>query len=207
MRPSAWPVALLLVAGIAAARMPPELAGVLSRLPAAQRAQLERNARAWSAMSVGQRSQFAGRARAFDALPLAERRLRRERFAAWQALPESERRRLRDEAARIAQLAPADQAALRARFDAMDASTQRGWRLGPALGADYPRLHALLAQAPGAQHAALLRTLREMTRLQRNDLAMLVQRTPPARMDALRRELVATSDANRVGWLMLRLEQ
>ena len=98
-------------------------------------------------------------------------------------------------------------AALRAQFDALDASARHGWRLGPSLGLDYPRLQPLLAQVPADEHEALLRTLRAMDPAQRDKLAVLVQRTPPQARAALRRELVSTSDANRAAWLLLRLER
>jgi hypothetical protein len=79
--------------------------------------------------------------------------------------------------------------------------------LGPVLGADYARLQPLLAHVPLAQQPGLLHTLRSMTPMQRSDLAVLVQRTPPAERDALRRALVSTSDANREAWLRLSLER
>ena len=68
---------------------------------------------------------------------------------------------------------------LRAQFDALDPIAQRGWLLGPAIGGDYPKLHALLAQLPEAQHAPMLRVLRRMNNAERADLAVLAQRVPP----------------------------
>ena len=80
-------------------------------------------------------------------------------------------------------------------------------RLGPVLGVDYPRLQPLLAQVPSDEGDDLLRTLRAMTPQDRDRLAVLVQRTPPQAREALRRELVSTSDANRAAWLLLRLDR
>ncbi|WP_462115880.1 hypothetical protein, partial [Lysobacter xanthus] len=114
---------------------------------------------------------------------------------------------VRAAAARYAMLDAATRDALRAEFDALDLSTQHGWRLGPVLGVDYPRLQPLLAQVPPDEADALLATLRRMTPIDRDHLAVLVQRTPPQARDALRRELVSTSDTNRSAWLVLRLER
>jgi hypothetical protein len=208
MRRSALLLATLAaVSALATAQVPPELSGVLARLQPDERRRIEGQAAQWAAWPRAERRAFAARARDWDALPLAERRRRREAWAAWSALPAAERIRLRAEAARVAALPPAEQAALRAKFDALDASAARGWMLGPALGADYPRLQPLLAQVPPTQRADLLRTLRAMTPLQRVDLAVLVQRTPPTDRERLRRELVSTSEANRAAWLQLSLER
>ncbi|MFZ5658069.1 MAG: DUF3106 domain-containing protein [Pseudomonadota bacterium] len=206
-RPVVVAVAVLLASALAHARVPDDFRRVLALLQPVQRERLQDQARQWSRWTPAQRAGFARRAAAWDALPLVERRRRREAWSAWRMLTADERMRLRGEAARLAALAPGKRAALRQRFASLDATTQRGWMLGPALGADYARLQPLLAHAPAAQHAALLRSLRAMTPLQRADLAVLVQRTPPADRDRLRRELVSTSDANRAAWLQLSLER
>lgn len=195
------------VALFAQAQVPGEFRGVLALLQPEQRERLQEQARLWSSWTREQRRAFAARAADWDAQPLHERRARREHWQAWRLLSPAERLRLRDEAARLAALPAPERDALRARFDALDPTTRRGWMLGPALGADYLRLQPLLAQVPAGQQDALRRTLRAMTPSQRADLAVLVQRTPPAGREALRRALVSTSDANRDAWLQLSLER
>ncbi|TZF82346.1 hypothetical protein FW784_13400 [Lysobacter lacus] len=122
-------------------------------------------------------------------------------------MPQDEQSRLRAAAATYASLDPASRTALRAQFEALDASTRHGWRLGPTLGIDYPRLQPLLAQVPPDEQQPLLQVLRAMTAPDRDRLAVLVQRTPPQAREALRRALMSTSDANRSGWLELQLER
>jgi hypothetical protein len=100
----------------------------------------------------------------------------------------------------------AAQASRRARFEALDASERSGWQLGPVLGADYPQLHALLAQVPQAQHDLLLATLRAMSPGERADLAVLAQRTPPQDREALRRDLLSTAQSQRAQWLRRRVD-
>src|SRR5690606_7491582 len=135
---------------------------------------------------------LAQRRDAWDALPHAERGERRERWQAWRELPAGERAALRASALRFAALAPDGQAALRARFDALDASIRHGWLLGPDLGADYPRLHPLVAQVPPDARAALLDALRGLDAQAREDLAVLASRTPPQARAELRVELLAS---------------
>jgi hypothetical protein len=201
-------LATLLVAGFAFAQeLPEDLAEVVARLQPVQRAAIESHARTWSAWPQATRDAFATRAAAWDRLPPAEREARRATWQAWRRLPPDEQARLRAAAAAYAMLDAPSQQALRAQFAALDTSTQNGWRLGPVLGVDYPRLQPLLAQVPAGEQPALLRTLRAMTPTERDRLAVLVQRTPPQSRDGLRRELVSTSDANRDGWLELQLER
>ena len=198
-------VALALLAGAAIAQaLPDELADVVARLQPLQRAALERHARLWASWTPAERAAFAARATAWDRLPPPVRGERRAAWQAWRELAPGEQARLR--AAALA-LDPVSRQALRAEFDALDLSTQHGWRLGPTLGADYPRLQPLLAQVPPVERPALLRTLRAMTTEERDRLAVLVQRTPPDARDALRRALVSTSDANRSAWLDLQLDR
>jgi hypothetical protein len=210
MRPSraaALAVATVLAAAIAQAQVPRDFERVFATLQPALRERLESQAAQWARWTPAQRDAFARRAAQWDALPATERGARREAWHAWTRLAAAERIRLRSEAVRVAALDAGERDALRARFDALDASARRGWMLGPVLGADYARLQPLLAHVPAAQHADQLRTLRAMTPLQRADLAVLVQRTPPAERDRLRRELVSTSEANRAAWLQLSLER
>jgi hypothetical protein len=188
----------------------PVLAGfetVLPLLQPAERSRLQQRAETWRRWTAAARARHAARVEAWDALPAAARGERRERYRAWQALPVDERARLVQARQRFLALDEARRQALRAGFDALDGSTRRGWRLGPSLGADYPRLQPLLAQVPADEHEPLLRVLRSMTPRQRADLAVLVQRTPPEERVALRREVVSTATANRDAWLWERLQR
>lgn len=196
---------VLLSAGVASAQLPPTLQQALTALDPGRRVRLEVQARRWQGWTGAEREAFAARARAWDALPVAERQQRREAWAAWRRLPPDERMLLRRTAARFAALPTERRQALRARFEAMDVSRQRGWMLGPVLGVDYPALQPLLAQVPRDEHPGLLLALRSMTPGERADLAVLVLRTPPEGRALLRRELVASGDAGRAQWLRRRL--
>lgn len=197
----------LLAPTLAAQEVLDDYARILPQLPPDERALLRQRAATWSGWNAAERTGFAARAAAWDALPAAQRADRRERYAAWLALPAAEKAALRDAVARHAALPLDHQLALRAQFDALDRSDRRGWLLGPSLGADYAPLQPLLAQVPAADHGALLRVLRAMTRQQRSDLATLVQRTAPQERDRLRRELLSTSASNRQQWLWQQLER
>ena len=208
LRRAAALLCALAIGGVAAAV--PTLASferVLPLLPPAERTRLEQRVATVRGWSESERAAHAARVAAWEALPAATRAARRERYAAWRALPLEERARLAHARATFVALEPAQREALRAQFDTLDGALRRGWRLGPALGADYPRLQPLLAQVPEPEHAPLLRTLRAMTPLQRADLAMLVQRTPPHERASLRRELVSTAAAQRDAWLYERLQR
>jgi hypothetical protein len=157
------------------------------------------------AMSPEQRVRFGQRLAAWKALPLAERDDRRARYQAWLQLEETERLRLRAVAAEIAAFPPQRRQALRAQFDALDASQRRGWRLGPTLGADYEKLQPLLAYVQPAQRLPLLASLRAMSAGQRADLAVLAQRTPPQDRQALRVELLSQPGAQLDAWLQRKL--
>ncbi len=186
--------------------LPPTLRTALDSLPPAQRVQvLQRQARL-DALPASARAHLEQRLAAWEALPGPERRARREAWAAWQVLSPLEQALLRNAAATFAALPADEQQALRARFEALDASERLGWRLGPVLGADYPRLHALLAQVPQAQHDPLLATLRAMSPGERADLAVLAQRTPPQDREALRRDLLSTAQSQRALWLRRRVD-
>lgn len=185
--------------------VPSDFTAVLPQLPPPQRGALQQRATTWAAWTAAERAQFTARAEAWDALPATQRGARRERYLAWQALPPDERTQITVAMAGYAALPVEQQQALRAQFDALDGSARRGWLLGPVLGADYAALQPLLAQLPVAEHAPMLSTLHAMTPQQRADLAVLVQRTPPHEREALRRELLSTSAANRAAWLWQRL--
>lgn len=198
--------ACLLAAAAWAQGMPPTLRAGVEALPPAQRMEvLERQARL-DALPPAQRGRLRQRLAAWDARPAAEQGVLREAWAAWQGLPPDERALLRTAAAAFAALPADEQQALRARYEALDASERRGWRLGPTLGSDYPRLHALFSQVPEEQHAPLLSVLRAMTPGERADLAILAQRTPPQARDALRRELLSTAAEQRAHWLRRRVD-
>ena len=196
-----------LLAGVAWAQgLPPALRDSVQALPPAQRAQvLERQARL-DRLSTPARARLQQRFAAWEARSSEEQRALREAWSAWRALPPIEQALLRNAAATYAALSVDEQQALRARYDALDASERLGWRLGPVLGADYPQLHPLLAQVPEAQREPLLAALRAMTPGERADLAVLAQRTPPQARDELRRQLLSTDPAQRAAWLRRRVD-
>lgn len=155
----------------------------------------------WQAMSPAAQAAWQQRRIAWDALHLHEREDRRARYAAWRALDEVQRARLRAAAAEVAALPPEHQAALRTQFAVLDAMQRNGWRLGPALGADWPRLQPLFAYVPPGERDAALSLLRQLDAEQRDDLAALAQRLPPQDRDAFRRELLAVPVSQRRAWL------
>lgn len=184
-----------------------DFAGVLPRLQPEDRERLQARAQRWNRWSETERAAFAERVARWEALPREARVEARERHAAWQALPSQERARVRAAATAFAAAPPERQQELRARFEAMDLSLQRGWLLGPELGADYPDLQPLLAQVPANEHEALLQVLRSMSPAQRRQLALLVQRTPPQERAQLRSELMSTAAGSRNDWLHDRLDR
>lgn len=202
-------VAVLLAAAVATAvaALPPTWQAQLSKLPPPLQQQVRAREATLQALAPAQREALRQRLVAWDALPLAQRRELRERWQAWQVLPAQQQWQLRAAAMAFAALPPEQQQVLRARFAQLGGSERRGWRLGPTLGADYARLQPLLMQVPAAQREPLLGVLRAMTPAELDDLATLAQRTPPPQRDALRRDLVSTSAANRAAWLRLRLDR
>lgn len=205
-RTEAWIVLLLACACGLALASPPVLQDIVSRLPEQARVQLLERQQALAALSPAQRTVLIERVAAWDALPDAERDRRREAWQAWKVLPEGERIRMREARAAYEALPPERRQALREQFDALDANLRRGWLLGPAIGADWPWLHALLSQAPTAEHDALLAALRSLSGQGRRDLAVLAQRTPPEERDALREALLAESTSSRDAWLRRRVD-
>lgn len=204
MRRAEWLVAgvlLLAAAGAGGQALPPSMEGAATVLPASARAELAQRQTRLARLPPARRADLATRMAAWDARPLAERRAARDAAAAWRAMPAAERARVRIAAAAFARLPAAEQEALRARFDALDESERIGWRLGPALGGDYPHLHALVSQVPAHQRAPLLAALRVLPEEARRDLAVLAQRTPPQGRDELRIALLATAPAARANWL------
>lgn len=161
----------------------------------------------WQAMSPAEQTAWQQQRIAWDALPLHEREDRRARYAAWRALDEVQRARLRAAAAEVAALPPEHQAALRTQFAVLDAMQRNGWRLGPALGADWPRLQPLFAYVPPGERDAALSLLRQLDAEQRDDVAALAQRLPPQDRDAFRRELLAVPVSQRRAWLQQRRDR
>lgn len=199
--------ALLLSAAANVLALPPTLQGLLPTLPPAQRDAVLAHAAAWRALAPARQQALQQRMTRWHALPAAVRAERREQWQAWRALPDDQRARLRSAAAAFAALPEGERRLLHEHFDALDRSEQRGWLLGPVLGADYMRLQPLLAQVPAVQREPLLALLRTMTPAERNDLAVLAQRVAPQQRDALRSGLLATTAGNRAAWLQLRLDQ
>lgn len=200
-------ICLVLLAAAAAAVAALPLPEQLSQLPAPLQQQLRAREATLQALAPGQREALRRRLAAWDALPLAERRELRERWQAWQALPSQQQWQLRTAATAFAALSSQQQQALRAQFAQIDGSVRRGWLLGPVLGADYARLQPLLMQLPAAQREPMLAVLRAMTPAELDDLAILAQRTAPPQRDALRRDLLSTSAANRAAWLRAQVER
>jgi hypothetical protein len=196
---------LLLAVAMHALALPPTLERLLPALSPVQRDQLLARDAAWHALSPTQQQALRQRLARWHALPAATQRQRREQWQAWQALPPQAQTQVHAAATAFAALPVDEQRQWRQRFAALDRSERRGWMLGPALGADYMRLQPLLAQVPPDERAPLLARLQEMTAAERNDLALLAQRTAPQQRDALRRGLLATSSANRAEWLQSQL--
>jgi hypothetical protein len=139
------------------------------------------------------------------ALSPLQRQEWRARYQDWQALDEAERRRVLRAAAEFARLPAERQQQLRAQFAALDGLVQRGWRLGPELGGDYPALQPLLGFVPETEREPLLALLRSLDATQRAQLIRLAQRTPPQEREALRGELLALSAQARRAWLQQRV--
>jgi hypothetical protein len=196
---------LLLAAKVMA--LPPALERLLPTLLPAQREEiLARDAR-WRALTPARQRALQQRMARWHALPPAVQAERREQWQAWHALPSGQQARLHSAAIAFAASSENERRLLHERYAALDRSEQRGWMLGPALGADYMHLQPLLAQVPAAQREPLLAVLRVMTPAERSDLAVLAQRVAPQQRNALRRDLLATNAGNRAAWLQLRLEQ
>ena len=187
--------------------------GSLAVLVAAQAAPidvgvfLETRRQAWEALGDAGREAFEKRLEVWDALPLEVAGAQRERYLALQALDGVDLALLRDTRNLVEALPEDTRRELRGRFAELSVTEQRGWLLGPRLGADFADLSSLLLQVPPDQRTPLLEMLREMTPEERADLAVLAYRTPPQERDALRRALLETTDDNRAAWLRLRLDQ
>ncbi|MGE6333720.1 DUF3106 domain-containing protein [Stenotrophomonas sp. NPDC077659] len=138
---------------------------------------------------------------AFAQLRPEQQRQRRADYAAFKALPEGERDRIRQAAARFAALPAAQQQRLREQFQAQDQSFRDGWRLGPRLGMQFPKLHGLFGLVPPEQRETALVVLRQLTDAQLTQLTLVAQRTPPQERDAVRSAFLAVPPAERDAWL------
>lgn len=211
LRVPALPIVALLLAALLLAALvqalPPTWDAQLQRAPPELRGQLQQRAATWAGWTPAQQQRFRERLAAWEALPHDARATQREEYAAWQALDSLDRQQAQTARARHAALPPEDRQALHNRFTELDTSLRHGWLLGPRLGVDYGALRPLLLQVPAGQRLPLLEALGAMSPAARADLAVLAQRTPPQERDALRRELLSTSAANRQAWLRSRLAQ
>jgi hypothetical protein len=187
--------------------LPASTASAIARVPATLQGDLRAQASLWTSWSPAERADFLRRAAQWEAQPLHARAQQRIRYAAWRNLDAVSAEAVENAVQLFARQPSTEQARLRAEFDALDPMSQRGWLLGPAIGADYPKLQPLLAQLPEAQHAPMLRLLREMSAAERADLDVLAQRVPPQEREALVRDVLSTSEVNRAAWLRTRLDQ
>ncbi|HWI24927.1 MAG TPA: DUF3106 domain-containing protein [Lysobacter sp.] len=187
--------------------LPGTIEAAIARLPAPLQPPMRADARRWQAWTPAQQAAYRQRQAQWDALSPTARGEQRVRYAAWRALDASARRAIADAGRAYDALPPEQREGQRSNFAAQDVATQRGWLLGPVLGADYAKLQPLLAQLPDAQHADTLRVLRALTPAERIDLAVLAQRTPPQARAELLRGLLSTSDANRAEWLQARVAE
>ena len=137
----------------------------------------------------------------FASLDVATQRQRRADYAAWRALPEAERERIRVAASRFARLPAAQLQHLREQFQAQDQAFREGWRLGPELGQQFPKLHGLFGFVPPQQREAALAVLRALTPAQLSQLTLVAQRPPPQERDAVRSAFLALPAAERDSWL------
>lgn len=189
--------ALLTLGALVAAHAVPTDLGVL----------VETRRQAWAAMTQAERTAFEQRLEAWNRLPHDHAGAQRERYFALQALDGVDRALLRESGELFESLPDQVRRGLRERFAELTVTEQRGWLLGPRLGANYAELSSLLLQVSPEQRQPLLDVLRVMTPEERADLAVLAYRTPAQERDALRRALLETTHANRAAWLRLRLER
>lgn len=182
---SAWYAARL-----ASEALPPPAGAPGSDAPAAV-AQAPFPEPAFDALPPERIAALRARTDAWDRLPRAERGVLRERWLAWQRLPPAQRGAVRAAGDAFATLPPEQQAALREEFAAQPLDLQRGWLLGPVLGARWAQLEPLLMQVPDQEREPLLSRLQAMDASALDALAVVAQRTPPQSREALRRRLLA----------------
>lgn len=208
MRVERWlALALFAVAAGALAALPPHLEQQLQRMPEALRQQVLQRQAQLDAMPEDARVAMQARREHWDALPLGERAALREHWEAWRTLPAAQQQALREASTAFAALSPERQQALRADFARLSSDEQRGWLLGPRLGAQWMQLQPLLMQVPGGERAALLQALQALPDDGLRDLAILAQRTPPQARAGLRRELLSTTGESRPAWLRERMQR
>lgn len=181
--------------------MPPALQEHASSLPPEEARLMARRHALLQAMPAEAVSALREDIARWDALPLAEQRARRDAWHAWGRLSGEDRARMRAAAAAHAAMPEEQRAALAEAFALLDELEQRGWLLGPELGADWPALHPLFVLVPPDQQEELLAVLMSMDAVERDDLGVLAQRTPPGERDALRDALLSTPAENRGPWL------
>jgi hypothetical protein len=144
---------------------------------------------AFDALSPEQLTLLGQRAAESDGLPPGVRGELRERWDAWQRLPAPERDAVRAALASFAALPAAERQALRDEYAALPGDLQRGWLLGPTLGARWHLLQPLMQQVPADEREPLLAHLHAMDPAALDALGEIARRTPPQARDALRRKL------------------
>ena len=132
----------------------------------------------------------------------ARQRDARESESAWLQLDEAQRQRVRDAAMAFGALPTDEQSRLRAEFARLDRSEQRGWLLGPQIGALWPQLSPLFSYVDEDARAPLLHILHDMNAEELAMLGRIAWRTPPEQRDALLKEVIAVPAANRLAWLL-----
>ena len=147
---------------------------------------------------------LARRMRQWDVLPPPIRGARRAHWQAWRALNARERVQLRAIAQRFQPMSADARVALQERFAAQSPDARAGWRLGPRMGRDWPRVAALFAYVDEGERTALLRLLREAGAEEIDALERLAQGTPPEARTGLRGELLLVPRAQRAAWLRAR---
>lgn len=184
-----------------AAVMPPELQEHAASLPPEEARRMARRHARLQAMSARDVLALREEMASWNDLDVPAQRARRDAWQAWSRLPQRDRALMRQAAAAYAGLPADDRSELADEFAALDELERNGWRLGPRLGVDWPQLHPLFALVPADQQQELLAVLMSMDAMERADLAVIAQRTPPGERDALRQALLATAPGSRPAWL------
>ena len=181
--------------------MPPELQEHAAALPPEEANRMALRHGRMQAMAAEEVAALRRDAEQWAALDVAAQRARRDAWQTWNRLPADARARMRQAAAAWMELPDEEQQSLSQAFAQLDELERNGWRLGPDLGADWPDLHPLFALVPAGQQEELLAVLMSMDAVERADLAVIAQRTPPGERDALRDALLGTPAENRAAWL------
>ena len=181
--------------------MPPELQEHAAALPPDEASRMALRHARLQAMAAEEVAALRRDAAEWESLDLAGQRARRDAWQAWNRLPAGARARMRQAAAAWLELPEERRQSLSEAFAGLDELERNGWRLGPDLGADWPDLHPLFALVPAEQQEELLAVLMAMDAVQRADLGVISQRTPPGERDALRDALLTTPAENRAAWL------